>query len=141
MPDFVYAFDWYDGPRVGLTSYGGAYYYYESQWVDVYERVEDWFKLCPVSAETAAAELERWQLWKAYEATFKEGAVGQEYHPYLLADQERGRQLERLLEKQLVIDEATCLYARAAFQPAKDSAATAEMEVQWTLLATSPIAT
>lgn len=138
MPDFVYTFDWYDGPRAGLTSYGGAYYYYESQWVDVYERVEDWFKLCPVSVETAAAELERWQLWKTYEAAFKEGAIGQEYHPYLPADQERGKHLEQMLEKQLVIDEVSCLYARATFRPVVENVTTAEMEVYWTPLATLP---
>jgi hypothetical protein len=137
MPDFVYSYDWYDGPRSGVADYEGKPYFFVSQWIDVYTQKEDWFKLSPISQEIFELELERWKLWTNYQAANQAGLVGNEYHPYLPSDRLRGEALTQMLEKQLVIDEANCLIAQAIFIPLDVQTMQAmqvEMIVKWELL-------
>jgi hypothetical protein len=139
--DFVYSFDWYDGPRSGVADYDGRPHYFESQWADIDHIDEDWFKLSPIAQEVFELEIERERLWGKYAAASKLGIVGPEHHPFLPADRPRGEALIQLLEKVLRIDEAQCLIGKAEFVPLDEQTrqtTKAEMIVDWTILSNPP---
>jgi len=139
--DFVYSFDWYDGPRSGIATYNGRPHYFESQWADIDHVDEDWFKLSPVSQEVFELELEREHLWSKYATANKLGTVGAEHHPFLPVDRQRGEELIQILEKVLRIDEAYHLIGKAEFIAIDEltrQANRAEMIVNWIILPSAP---
>ena len=139
--DSVYSFDWYDGPRSGIADYNGQPYFFESQWANLGSSGDDWFKLSPVSEEVFRLELERWSLWKRYEAAFHAEEVATEHHPFLPADRMRGEELKRLLEGCLKIDGYNHLIAEASFEPVTNQTQqedNVEMIVCWKILAEAP---
>jgi hypothetical protein len=141
--DKVYSFDWYDGVRSGVATYNGLPCYFESQCVDIYTEGVDWFKLSLISKEAFEQEIEQWALWRKYEAAFRVGQIGTEHHPFLPEDRERGNELKRQLEHQLVIDENNILIAQAEFLGLDEQikqADGAEFEVRWTILPAPPSA-
>lgn len=139
--DYVYTYEWYDGPRSGVASYQGQPYYYESQWADVYNREEDWFKLSPIRSSVFEQEIERWELWRNWKAAYDAGLAGIESHPYLPADRARGEALSQLLDSVLQLDDTNFLTAQAKFIPAsleQCQQLKISMFVQWTALAVPP---
>ncbi|WP_400193756.1 hypothetical protein [Hymenobacter sp. B81] len=141
--DKVYSFDWYDGVRGGVATYNGQPCYFESQCVDIYSQGVDWFKLSPISEEVFKQEIEQWALWRKYEAAFHAGQIGIEQHPFLPEDRERGEELKKQLEYQLVINEQNFMIAQAEFLALDEQiqqAEGAELEVRWTILVAPPSA-
>ncbi|OON69048.1 hypothetical protein [Hymenobacter sp. CRA2] len=141
--DRLYSFDWYDGIRGGVATYNGQPCYFESQCVDIFTQGVDWFKLSPISNEAFEQEIEQWTLWRKYDAAFRAGLVGAEHHPFLPEDGEKGEELQRRLNHQLVIDENNVLIAQAEFFGLDEQikqADEAELEVRWTILSAPPSA-
>ena len=139
--DYVYTYEWYDGPRSGVASCHGQPYYYESQWADVYNQQQDWFKLSPIRLDLFEQELERWELWLNWKAAYDAGSVEIESHPYLPADRARGEELSELLDSTLKIDADKFLVAQAEFTAAGLDAykkEKASMLVQWNMLNMPP---
>jgi hypothetical protein len=139
--DFVYSFDWYDGPRSGVADYDGWPHYFESQWADIDHIEEDWFKLTPIPQEVFELELERERLWGKYAAASAIGIVGAEHHPFLPADRKRGEELMQILEKALRIDEEQYLIGRAKFAAIDEQTrqvTEGAMIVNWTILPGPP---
>ena len=73
--------DYYDGPREGLADYGGVPHRYKSTWDNAADDWADTFELTPVDDETFRLEIERWQIWRAWERAFHSGQAAQESHP------------------------------------------------------------
>ena len=139
--DFVYSFDWYDGPRSGVADYDGRPHYFESQWADIDHIDEDWFKLSPISQEVFELELEREHLWDKYAAASAIGILGPEHHPFLPSDRPRGEELIQILEKTLKIDEAQQMLSKAEFAPINEQSRQdikARMMVKWIMLPEPP---
>ena len=93
--------DYYDGPREGLADYGGVPHRYKSEWD---EAADDWaetFELTPVDAETFQLEIERWQIWRAWERAFHSGQVAQESHPGHGGKNARYDELGKLIESRM----------------------------------------
>jgi hypothetical protein len=75
--------DYYDGPRDGLADYNGEPHRYQRQWD---EAADDWaktFTLTPIDQVTFDLELERWQIWLAWQRAFHAGEVPHDSHPGL----------------------------------------------------------
>ena len=146
--DNVYAiYDWYDGIRSGVASYGNQLCYFEGQYADFNTDekglyyAHEWYKLSIVPLNLLEPVLEKQQLWKKYAAASKAGLIGPENHPYLSIDQRRGKQLDEVLDVALVINEMDCKIVQAKFV-AVDAmvyeAGIIEYAVMWTTLLMPP---
>ncbi|HEU5117435.1 MAG TPA: hypothetical protein VFT74_12395 [Isosphaeraceae bacterium] len=80
----------------------------------------DTFLLMPIDREILALALEDWAIWRRWETAFHQGKTTREHHPALPEDQERHRELERLLEGRLVIDRTRMVRKRAEFRVRED---------------------
>jgi hypothetical protein len=94
--------DYYDGPREGLADYGGEPHRYKSHWN---EAADDWaetFELSPIDADTFRLEMERWQIWRAWERAFHSGNATQESHPGYGGKNARYDELAKLIEPRML---------------------------------------
>jgi hypothetical protein len=70
-------YDWYDGPRSGVTEYRGTLYWYKSVYMDAAEwnPDEDRFELTPINPEILGWELERTAIFDRWDAARKQGHI------------------------------------------------------------------
>lgn len=89
---------YYDGPREGLCTLGGAWHVFRSTWDEAAQDYADYFQLAPVPDDIAALFLEAWAIWQRWEAAFYAGSTTIESHPALPADKPRDDELKRITE-------------------------------------------
>jgi hypothetical protein len=127
--------DWYDGPRGGIADYQGHPHLFESEWRDGENLDADTFLLMPIDGETFALALEDWAIWRRWETAFYQGGATKETHPALPDDQDRHRELGRLLEGRLIVDPVRAVRQRAEFRVRHDPEWSGygfrPLEVQW----------
>jgi hypothetical protein len=107
----------YDGPRRGVTSFGGVPHLYESRFSDLDIDKEDSFWLMPITPEVFELALEDWAIWCRWENAFKQGQVSKDTHPVLPDDTNRYSQLQLELNSKLILDESKSFCAVVAFRP------------------------
>ena len=112
--------DWYDGPRQGIADYHGQSHLFESKWQDGKKLDADTFLLMPIGPETFSLALEQWAIWHRWETAYREGKTTLETHPALPKVRRRNEELERLLERRLVVDPARAVQKRAEFRDRND---------------------
>lgn len=113
-------FDYYDGPRSGITDFRGKPHVYESIFDDTLDDYSDTFRLSPISDAVLRLALEDWAIWLRWETAFHRGETPRETHPALSSDRARHDELRQLLHGQLAIDPSNCFCATAEFRVRHD---------------------
>ena len=118
MADKVFTVtDYYDGPRKGVAEYLGKPHVYESLWDDEQDDWSEFYLLQPITNDTLKLVLEDWEIWRKWERAFDSGKTTGDTHPALPEDKDRNRELEKVLEPLLKIDQSNAIKARAEFEP------------------------
>lgn len=99
MDEVLTVTDYYDGPRAGLCTFGGAWHAYRSEWDDATEDFPEGFQLAPVPDDVARAMLEAWAVWRRWEAAFHAGTTTEDSHPALPEDKQRSEELEAIIDQ------------------------------------------
>jgi hypothetical protein len=95
--DSIYTmWDYYDGPRMGVTTLHGQPYAYQSLWTDR-NGEEDTFLLQPIDQETFHLVLEDWAIWVRWDTALQTGQTTPDTHPALPIDRQRHEELEKVL--------------------------------------------
>ena len=129
--------DYCDSPRGGLADYLGQPHLYKSLWD---EAADDWaetFELTPVDVETFLLEIERWQIWRAWERAFHSGQAAQESHPGYGGKNARYDELGKLIESRMLSLKPLSVRPTADFRviPGQELPGhmMRELEVEWRL--------
>ena len=129
--------DYYDGPREGLADYRGTPHRYKSEWDPTADDWADTFELIPVDAETFQLEIERWQIWRAWERAFHLGQVSQASHPGYGGKNARYDELGKLIESRMAtqtpLDVRPIANFRAPPEQELPGHMMRELEVEWRL--------
>lgn len=109
--------DFYDGPRSGFASFGGAPHAYASEWD---ERVDDWndaYLLSPITDEQLELAKEDWDIWCRWVSAHQDQRLAPEdAHPALAEDRPRHEKLRPLVEEALAVDKTRAVRAIPEFR-------------------------
>ena len=109
--------DYYNGVRRGVADYEGSPHYFESSMEDVASggKLDESFRLTPISEDTFNLALEDWEIWRRWESAFHTGEASQDTHPALPEDSPRHLELVPVLEGRLKTDSDQCLWVTGCF--------------------------
>ena len=96
--------DYYDGPRKGVADFQGQPHLYECVFDELKGNYSESFLLTPLDAESFRFALEDWAIWQRWELAYHTGKADLSTHPALPHESERHQELQRILEKVLVVD-------------------------------------
>lgn len=97
--------DYYDGPRKGVADFRGQPHLYECIFDESKGNYSESFLLTPLDAESFRFALEDWAIWQRWELAYHTGKADLSTHPALPHESERHQELQRILEKVLVVDQ------------------------------------
>ena len=81
--------DYYDGPRTGLTQFNGRPHYFKCLWDEFKNNYSENYELSPIDASFLNASSKNWEYYRKWELNFHNGLVSVETHP-----ENRGLNLE-----------------------------------------------
>src|SRR5262249_53520699 len=93
--------DYYDGPRTGISAFGGQPHHYECEWNQNKQDYADTFVLTPIDQDTLALAMEQWSIWREWEDAFQRGEVLQSTHPGLPGAHSRYAELDATLKARI----------------------------------------
>jgi hypothetical protein len=129
--------EYYDGPRDGMADYLGAPHRYKSVWDAAADDWTETFELIPVDAETFRLEIERWQIWRAWERAFHLGQAAQESHPGYGGKNARYDELGKLVGARMASLKPLEVHVTASFRAPLGQELPGymmrELEVEWGL--------
>jgi len=97
--------EWWDGPRLGVADISGQPHIYASPFNTLKGDFEDYFLVSPIDEELLRLVLEDWEIWIRWsDAFYRKEISNTETHPALPEDQERHRELLRLIGTRLQVD-------------------------------------
>lgn len=96
--------DYYDGPRKGVADFRGKPHLSECIFDESKGNYSESFLLTPLDAESFRFALEDWAIWQRWELAYHTGKADLSTHPALPHESERHQELQRILEKVLVVD-------------------------------------
>ena len=73
--------DYYDGVRSGLASYGGTPHYFECEFDQAHGECSELYQLWPIDHQLPTLATEQWNLYRAWKMRFHLGEVPVKTHP------------------------------------------------------------
>lgn len=109
---------YYDGPRVGISTFRGTYYKYQSEWNDVDNTKErPRYRLAEAVIDDVAAALELNAIFRRWKAAADRDVSLQHHHPAMPHERQRYIELWSLLDSRLMINNIPFVLAEAEFRP------------------------
>jgi hypothetical protein len=96
--------DYYDGPLRGIANYHDSPHFYDCIFDEAQNEYSELFRITPVDSATFDLAMEAWEIWRRRELAFHTGKTTDPTHFALPQDADRCGELERTLEKVLVVD-------------------------------------
>jgi hypothetical protein len=132
--------DFYDGVRSGLASYGGVPHYFECEFDHAHAEYSEVYQLWPIEQQLLTLATEQWQLYRAWEIRFHLGEESIKTHPGNRGQSPRYDELEDQIDRHLSslgkpIGRAFAKFQAVSVQPERPVGCLREMEVDWSPLA------
>ena len=90
--------DYWDGPREGLTQYNGQAHYFKCLLDEASDEYTELFTLSPVSASFLKISKKNWEIYKDWERRLHKGLTSLQTHPSKGDECSEYKQLEHRLE-------------------------------------------
>jgi hypothetical protein len=121
----------YDGPVRGIAEFRGRPHYYERQFNAEADEWSEIYWLMPIDEETFRLAMEAWEIWKRWEAAFRDCRTTPATHPALPEDRARWDELSTVLKRRLVIEPDRAVVAHARFDWNTEGDAWGPLRVHW----------
>jgi hypothetical protein len=122
LPEKVYVEnDWYDGPRSGVADINGIPHRFRSNFDEQLDEYLGTFVVWPIDDQALALEIERWQIFVAWNTRYEAGEATTESHPGHGGISARWDELERLLKQSRTEVPAAALQATAEMHDVEGS--------------------
>jgi hypothetical protein len=131
----VTVWDFYDGPRTGISFHCGVPHHFDCQWDNEADEYSDVYLLSPVSKELLSHAEEQWQIFRQWELAFHQGEVPAYSHPGNKGQNCRYDELDESLRSMLAtrtpIGRFHGLFRAVSGQVERPLGVLRELEVAW----------
>jgi len=127
--------DYWDGPREGISSFGGKPHAYRCMFDEAADEWSDRFRLIPIGPAALEAALEAWSIWCRWASADRAGLAPKGSHPAMPHERDRYLELKSLVDTAVAENESRAVIAHGVFSGSARNSDPCALIVSWRVVA------